>query len=164
MEKNNKKIMGTFDIDTVEKLAKIVNENSLSEITLDNDGVKVTIKAKIPPVAPMPPIMPLPSFAPAPNAPSVPAQPVANNNNAVSASKGTAVKAPIVGTFYAAASPNAKPFVSKGQHIKKGDIIYIIESKKVMNEVKSEVDGVVSEICVSNGDPVEFDQTVMYVE
>lgn len=162
MENNNKKIMGTFDIDTVEKLARIVNENSLSEITLDNDGVKVTIKAKIPPVSPMPAVMPMPApvggFAPAPAAPA------AENNNAAAASKGIAVKAPIVGTFYAAASPNAKPFVSKGQHIKKGDVIYIIESMKVMNEVKSDVDGVVSEICVSNGDPVEFDQTIMYVE
>ena len=77
---------------------------------------------------------------------------------------GKEVKAPIVGTFYAAPSPDSKPYVSVGDTIHKGDTIFIIESMKVMSEVQSELDGVVREICVSNGDPVEFDQTIMILD
>ena len=77
---------------------------------------------------------------------------------------GKAVKAPIVGTFYAAPSPDSKPFVSVGDKIKKGDTIFIIESMKVMSEVQSEFDGVVREICVNSGDAVEFDQTIMILD
>ena len=77
---------------------------------------------------------------------------------------GKQVKAPIVGTFYAAPSPDSKPFVKVGDRVKKGDVIFIIESMKVMSEVPSEFDGVVKEICVQNGDAVEFDQTIMVLE
>ena len=76
---------------------------------------------------------------------------------------GKEVKAPIVGTFYAAPSPTEAPFVSVGDRVKKGDTIFIIESMKVMNEVQSEFDGVVKEILVESGDAVEFDQTVMII-
>mgnify|MGYP000750850219 CR=1 FL=1 len=65
--------------------------------------------------------------------------------------------------FYSAPSPNDKPFVTVGQQIKKGDTIFIIESMKVMSEVQSEFDGVVKEILVSDGDALEFDQTVMII-
>ena len=104
---------------------------------------------------PMPPMAPMaaPMAAPA-------AMPV----QAAAADSGKQVKAPIVGTFYAAPSPDSKPFVSVGDTIHKGDTIYIIESMKVMSEVQSEVDGIVKEICVRNGDPVEYDQTVMILE
>ena len=83
---------------------------------------------------------------------------------AAAAVSGTKVTAPIVGTFYAAPSPDSKPFVKVGDRIKKGDVIFIIESMKVMSEVPSEFDGVVKEICVNNGDAVEFGQTVMVLE
>ena len=83
--------------------------------------------------------------------------------SAAPAVSGKEVKAPIVGTFYSAPSPNDKPFVTVGQQIKKGDTIFIIESMKVMSEVQSEFDGVVKEILVSDGDALEFDQTVMII-
>ena len=91
-------------------------------------------------------------------------EPAAAATAAPAAVSGKAVKAPIVGTFYAAPSPESKPFVSVGDRVKKGDIIFIIESMKVMSEVPSEFDGVVKEICVNNGDAVEFDQTIMILE
>lgn len=78
--------------------------------------------------------------------------------------QGNIVKAPIVGTYYASASPKDKPFVNIGQTVKKGDVLFIIESMKVMNEVKSEFDGVVTIVNVKNGEAVEFDQPVMIIE
>ena len=78
--------------------------------------------------------------------------------------QGNIVKAPIVGTFYASASPDDKPFATVGQTVKKGDVLFIIESMKVMNEVKSEFDGVVTIINVKNGEAVEYDQPLMIIE
>ena len=77
--------------------------------------------------------------------------------------EGNEVKAPIVGTFYAAPSPDSEPFVKVGSQVKKGDTIFIIESMKVMSEVQSEFDGEVKKILVQSGDPVDFDQTVMVI-
>ena len=69
--------------------------------------------------------------------------------------------APLVGTFYAAPSPDQPPFVQVGDTVKKGDVVLIIESMKLMNEVTSDVEGVVQEILVKNGDAVEYDQPLM---
>jgi acetyl-CoA carboxylase biotin carboxyl carrier protein len=80
-----------------------------------------------------------------------------------SAPVGNAVKAPIVGTFYAAPSPTKPPFVKVGDSVKKGDVIFIIESMKLMNEVLSDFDGKVGEILVKNGEPLEYDQIVMTI-
>lgn len=150
-----------FDLtfENIERLADLVNEKELSEITLEEEsGVKITLKGKkCPPPPPVgAPMMPPPAMASAP----VPQQ----AEPSAPVPSGKAVKAPIVGTFYSAPSPDSKPFVSVGDTIHKGDTIFIIESMKVMSEVQSELDGVVREICVSNGDPVEFDQTIMILD
>ena len=76
---------------------------------------------------------------------------------------GNIVKSPIVGTFYAAPAPDKAPFVTVGKQVKKGDVIMIIESMKLMNEVQSEFDGTVEEIMVANGEAVEFDQPIMRI-
>lgn len=116
----------------------------------------ITVKGKKcpPPMPPMgAPVMPaVPAAAPAapaetPAAPKAPA--------------GKAIKAPLVGTFYAAPSPDQPPFVQVGDTVKKGDVVLIIESMKLMNEVTSDVEGVVQEILVKNGDAVEYDQPLM---
>ncbi len=77
--------------------------------------------------------------------------------------QGNIVKAPLIGTFFAGSSPDAKPFVTIGQKVNKGDVIFIIESMKVMNEVKSEFDGTVTIINVKNGEAVDYDQPVMII-
>ena len=74
------------------------------------------------------------------------------------------VKSPIVGTAYLAAEPGGKKFVSVGKKIKKGDTVMIIEAMKTMNHVPSTSDGVVKEICVDDGQPVEFDQKIIVLE
>lgn len=76
---------------------------------------------------------------------------------------GNIVAAPIIGTFYASSSPDAEPFVKVGQTVHKGDVLFIIESMKVMNEVKSEFDGTVIVINVKSGETVEYDQPVMII-
>ena len=77
---------------------------------------------------------------------------------------GSVVKSPLVGTYYAASSPEAAPFVEVGSTVNVGDVVCIIEAMKLMNEIKSEQAGKVVQICVKNGDPIEFGQVLMYVE
>ena len=77
---------------------------------------------------------------------------------------GTAVKSPIVGTAYLAPEPGGKQYVEIGKKIKKGETIMIVEAMKTMNHVPSTVDGVVKEICVEDGQPVEFGQTIIILE
>ncbi|RIH90193.1 Biotin carboxyl carrier protein of acetyl-CoA carboxylase [Calidithermus terrae] len=74
------------------------------------------------------------------------------------------VKAPIVGTFYRAPSPDAEPFVKEGDTVKKGQVLCIIEAMKLMNEIESEVAGVVRKVLVNNGEPVEYGQVLFIIE
>lgn len=77
---------------------------------------------------------------------------------------GNTVKSPIVGTFYAAPSPDKAPFVTEGKQVKKGDVLFIIESMKLMNEIQSEFDGKVKKILVQDGQPVEYGQPILIIE
>ena len=74
------------------------------------------------------------------------------------------VKSPIVGTAYLASEPGAKPFVSVGKKIKKGETIMIVEAMKTMNHVPSSLDGTVKKICVEDGQPIEYDQVLIILE
>ena len=77
---------------------------------------------------------------------------------------GTPVTSPMVGVFYAAPSPESEPFVTVGQSVKKGQVVCIIEAMKLMNEIAAEKDGVITDVCVSNGDIVEFGQPLFYIK
>ena len=96
---------------------------------------------------------------------------VVNNTNLTTASQsaqsvksGTEITSPIIGTAYHAPEPGAKKFVEVGKKIKKGDTLMIVEAMKTMNHVPSTHDGVVKEICVDDGQPVEFGQTILILE
>ncbi len=78
--------------------------------------------------------------------------------------KGNIEKSPIVGTYYASASTDKPPFVKVGQHVKRGETVYIVESMKLMNEIASDFDGTVAEIYIQNGQPVEYGQPIMRIE
>ena len=160
----SEKIYNQFDLETIEKLADIVNSKELSELTIVDGGKTITLKGKKcpPPPPAQPPVMPPMGIQAA--MPTMSTSVQGDVPAAAPAVSGKQVKAPIVGTFYAAPSPDSKPYVGVGDRVKKGDIIFIIESMKVMSEVLSEFDGVVKEICVNNGEAVEFGQTIMVLE
>ncbi len=145
----------SFYLDTVRELVKLVKDNDLGEITVVADGdKKITIKGKVN----------VAQTAPVQVQPAAPVQAAAAQDEQTKAeTAGNEVKAPIVGTFYAAPSPDSEPFVKVGSKVKKGDTIFIIESMKVMSEVQSEFDGEVKKILVNSGDPVDFDQTLMVI-
>ena len=165
----SEKIYG-IELATIEKLADIVKEKDLGEITINEMGKVITIKGrKCPPPPPMGGMMPPPSqfAAPPMGAPIQTGVQVTVGETVVQGTtvpEGNVVKAPIVGTFYAASAPDKPPFVTVGQQVKKGDVLMIIESMKLMNEVQSDFDGTVSEILVKNGDPVEYDQPIMIIK
>ena len=150
-----------FETDYIEKLAKIIADNGLTEISLEDGEQAITIRKDLPEV-----IAAASSIAAAPVAATAPApvasapQPAAKEPEA----KGRAITSPMVGTFYAASSPDAAPFVEVGSTVNAGDVVCIIEAMKLMNEIKSEQSGKVVQICVKNGDPIEYGQVLMYVE
>lgn len=149
------KLFGQFDPELLKQLARILWDNDLGELTLEDGDKKLTIKGKKP--APMPAPMGMPPVCP-------PAAPQEDAPTAPAAVSGTWVKAPLVGTYYAAPSPESEPFVTVGKRVKKGDVLMIIESMKLMNEVLCEQEGTVAEILVQNGDAVEFDQPILRIE
>ena len=159
----SEKIYG-IELETIEKLADIVKEKDLSEITINEMGKVITIKGKKCPPPP-PPMGGMPAMPPVQlTATAAGAEASVQTGKAAELPSGNVVKAPIVGTFYAASAPDKPPFVTVGQQVKKGDVLMIIESMKLMNEVQSDFDGTVSEILVKNGDPVEFDQPIMIIK
>lgn len=149
-------------IEFIKQLAELVKENELEEITVEDKDITVTVKGRRCPPPPMGGGMPMPM--PMPVSASMPAPAPAQQQQTAAAVDGNVVKAPLVGTFYAASAPDKAPFVSVGTRVKKGDVLMIIESMKLMNEVQSDFDGVVSEILVSNGQAVEFDQPIMIIK
>ena len=153
-----------FESDYIEKLAKIIADNDLTEISLEDGEQAITIRKDLPEVnmvASAPAVAAVPQSAlVAPAQASAPAQAPAAKEEV----KGKAITSPMVGTFYAASSPDAAPFVEVGSTVNVGDVVCIIEAMKLMNEIKAEQAGKVVQICVKNGDPIEFGQVLMYVE
>ncbi len=145
-----------YSIEEIKELAKTVSEYKLGKIKIKTDDEELVIEGKCcHKPHPMPSVTPAaPAAMPAASA-EAPAAPAEKSGNVV--------KAPIVGTFYAAASPEDAPYVKVGDTVKKGDVLMIIESMKLMNEVTSDFDGVVEEILVANGDAVEYDQPLMRI-
>ena len=159
--------MGTLpfdlEIEDIAALADIINEKDLGEIRLEDEdiGAKIVIKGRPlpPPPPPMQPVYGAPMAAPSPEA--APAK--AETKPTEQAPEGETVKAPIVGTYYSSPAPDKPPFVQVGQKVKRGDIIMIIESMKIMNEIPCPVDGTVKKLLVKNGEAVEFDQPIMII-
>lgn len=148
-----------FETEYIEKLAKVLSETGLTEISLEDGEQAITLRkdvivASAPQVVAAAPVA-VPASAPAAQATAVDNTP---------AKKGTPITSPMVGTFYKAPSPDSDPFVLEGSTIKQGDVVCIVEAMKMMNEIKAEISGKVVEICVEDGQPVEFGQVLMYVE
>lgn len=156
-----------YTIDEIKELAKAVSEYKLDKIKIKtDDGELVIAGAKPQPVQVMQSAVSnnyVPTVQEA--APAVQAETCEESAAPVKeeAPAGNIVKAPIVGTFYASPTPDNPPYVKVGDTVKKGDVLFIIESMKLMNEVTSDFDGVLEEILVSNGEAVEYDQPIMRI-
>ena len=147
------------DTDMVKKLAKMLDENDLSEIEVEDNGRRIVVKRKPSAAAPV-------AYAQAPAAPaSAPTPAAAPAAAEVSpANHPGAVKSPMVGTAYLTAEPGAAPFISVGAKVKEGDTLVIIEAMKVMNPIPSPRAGVVKQILIENGQPVEYEQPLAIIE
>lgn len=152
-----------FETDYIKKLAKILADNDLTEITLENGEEAIVIKREKEVAHISADVVPVQQCVqPAPIVQQLPvAAPVEPQKEEV---KGTPITSPMVGTFYAAPSSDDEPFVKVGDTVKKGQVVCIIEAMKLMNKIESEVDGKIVKICVENAKPVEYGQVLMYVE
>lgn len=146
-------------IKEIKDMINLMNENSLTELEIEKEGVRIRLKKGASGTYEK-----AVEFAPA--APSsghgYPSQALASEKS--EKKNVTEIKAPMVGTFYRAPSPEAPPYVNIGDTIEAGQVICIIEAMKLMNEIKSEVKGKLVDIQVDNSEPVEFGQVLFVVE
>jgi acetyl-CoA carboxylase biotin carboxyl carrier protein len=148
-----------MDLRKLKKLIDLVEESGISELELTEGEEKVRISRAIhQSVAPVAQYMAAPAAAVA--APSAAAPEAAA---AAPAEQGKVVKSPMVGVFYRASSPDAKPFVEEGSSINSGDTLCIIEAMKLLNEIESEFAGTIKKIFVENGQPVEYGEPLFLI-
>ncbi len=145
-----------FELEYIEKLVNLVSESELTELVLENGDQVIELRKEREMVTAQPVALQQPVSTSAPS-PTIEAE-------APIVKKGTPITSPMVGTFYQAPSPGAANFVEVGKSISKGQVVCIVEAMKLMNEIESEVSGTVLEVCVEDGQPVEFGQVLMYVE
>lgn len=154
-----------MNLKELKEMVELMNENGLSELEVERDGMKIKLKKTADnTISAQPMSYALPSI---PAVQARPAEPVAAPAAAAPAedkSNLKEVKSPMVGTFYRAPSPEAATFIDIGQTVEVGQVVCIVEAMKLMNEIKSEVRGKVVEICVDNGEPVEFGQVLFRVD
>ena len=151
-----------MDIRKVKKLIELLEESGIAEIEI-KEGEEAVRISRMPSGAAVPQfITAAPMAAPAAAAPAHEA--AAPVSHARRKDDANIVPAPMVGTFYAAASPTAKPFVSLGDEVKEGQVLCIIEAMKMMNQIESDRAGKVTAIMVKNGEAVEFGQPLFVIE
>ncbi|HUI06289.1 MAG TPA: acetyl-CoA carboxylase biotin carboxyl carrier protein [Verrucomicrobiae bacterium] len=150
-----------MELEQIKAIIAMMKENDLSEFSMEQDGLKIRIKrgpegfqqaVTLPPAVPAQPVN-VPVTAAAPAVAPTPPAPVA----------GAHITSPMVGTFYRAPSPDAPPYVEVGQQVDPETVVCIIEAMKVMNEIKAEMTGVITEILAENAKPVEFGQKLFAV-
>ena len=164
-----------IDLRYVKKLIEMIDESSVDSIEISSDkGMKIRIakspqqRGAVQVAAPMP----IPALLPAATSPARPTPaegvPAVADGEGARAEQAKAsaleVKSPMVGTFYASPEPGAKPYVSAGTRVSKGQILCIIEAMKIMNEIESEYSGVIKEILVQDAQPVEYGQVLFRID
>jgi acetyl-CoA carboxylase biotin carboxyl carrier protein len=149
-----------MDIRKVKKLMELLEESGMAEIEIKEgeESVKISRYGASPSLMPaqsLVPQQPVSTPAPVATSPVVPAENQTSDQSIVS---------PMVGTFYSAPSPTAKPFVTIGQKINQGDTVGIIEAMKIMNQIEADQSGTVTEILIKDGEAVEFGQPLIVIE
>ena len=148
-----------MDIRKVKKLIELLEESGIAEIeiTEGEESIRISRYTQNVPVAPLPVAAPV-AAAPVAAAAAPTAAPAEAEED------GFEVTAPMVGTFYAASSPGAAPFVQVGDRVNEGDTLCVIEAMKMMNQIEADIAGVVKSIRLQNGEPVEFGQTMIVID
>jgi acetyl-CoA carboxylase biotin carboxyl carrier protein len=142
-----------LDLKEIKELIALMRRNELSEFEMETEGFRIKLKKGGDAVVTQVPVTyAAPQPAPAPEAPTAaPAE---------AKTPGREITSPMVGTFYSSATPEASPYVEVGAEITEDTVVCIIEAMKVMNEIKAETRGVIAEILVENGKPVQFGQAL----
>lgn len=159
-----------MDIKQIQELVKLINKTSIGEITIEEDGTKITIKQKKDPSqkiytngggqfsAPAQAPIAAPASATAPAAPAAITPAAPKTDNLIT------IKSPMIGTFYRQAGPGKPIFVNVGDAVSPGKVVCIIEAMKLFNEIESEVKGTIVKVLVEDASPVEYDQPLFLVE
>ncbi len=150
-----------MNIKELKEMINLMKEHDLVELEIEKEGERIRLKKDASGMMSKEEIsharyIPSPSLAGTKEEPSMKLDVVDERVNIV--------RSPMVGTFYSASAPDQDPYVTKGQGVKEGDVLCIIEAMKLMNEIKSEFSGKIVDILVANGQPVEFDQLLFKIE
>ena len=142
-----------IDKSIIKELSNYLDEFNLTEIEITEKDTKIKVSKNNVSIS---------------NQPTITSSPTSNQNENIltkpNVKSGTEITSPIIGTAYHSPEPGAKKFVEVGKKIKKGDTIMIVEAMKTMNHVPSTADGIVKEICIEDGHPIEFGQTIIILE
>ncbi|RBL88418.1 acetyl-CoA carboxylase biotin carboxyl carrier protein [Chitinophaga flava] len=160
-----------MDFKQIQELVKMINKSNISELSIEQDKFKITIKQKdneVQQVITVPaataPIQTVAAVAPAAAPVSAAATPAAAAPTAPKADNLITIKSPMIGTFYRSAGPDKPPFVNVGDEVTAGKVVCIIEAMKLFNEIESEVSGKIVKVLVDDASPVEYDQPLFLVE
>jgi len=150
-----------MNLKEIKELINLMNENELTELEIEREGTKIRLRKSS--VGRFEAVTEEPGAGRSaeivrPDSAAAKAESAAPSKNL------TAIKAPMVGTFYRAPSPDSKPYIEIGQQVEAGQVVCVIEAMKLMNEIKSEVKGKVAEIMAENSTPVEYGQALFMVE
>lgn len=159
-----------MDFKQIQELVKMINKSNISELSIEQDKFKITIKQKdnevqqvIAVPAPVAPVQAAAAVAPA-AAPATAAPVAAAPAAPAKADNLVTIKSPMIGTFYRSAGPDKAPFINVGDEVVPGKVVCIIEAMKLFNEIESEVSGKVVKVLVDDASPVEYDQPLFLVE
>jgi acetyl-CoA carboxylase biotin carboxyl carrier protein len=153
-----------LELDDIKAIIDLMKKNDLAVFKLERDGFKIELEAHRSPSPGA--VLPhsIAASVPLAHAGPVPANVAETPNTAAASTPGKEIVSPMVGTFYRASSPDSAPYVEVGQEINEESLVCIIEAMKVMNEIKAEIKGIVVEILVENGTPVQFGQPLIRVK
>jgi len=154
-----------MDIKQIQELVKLINKTNIGEITIEEEGVKITVKQKKDPVQHIVAGGSAPVYQSAPPAQAATPPPAATKPAAEpKADNLITIKSPMIGTFYRQAGPGKPIFVNVGDEVSPGKVVCIIEAMKLFNEIESEVKGKIVKVLVEDASPVEYDQPLFLVE
>lgn len=154
-----------MDLKQIQDLVKMVNKSNISELTIEEKEIKITIKQKEDRYVTAAPVQSIQSFPVAQSAlPTAPAASSEAKSEAKSTDNLITIKSPMIGTFYRRPSPDKSNFVEEGDEVRTGKVVCIIEAMKLFNEIESEVNGKIVKVLVEDSTPVEYDQPLFLVE